>query len=151
MLGCAAAILLTYPAVRQFIFRNCPKEASLVLAIFLFLNLTTTDFWPTSITYVLVTLMLVSSLVIEEGIAWKFLNGRILVWTGTISYSVYIWQELFLVRFGKDMLPLGRVSALPLNLCAIFSVSALSYYFLERPCVSLGKHIVHKWSKPVQH
>jgi peptidoglycan/LPS O-acetylase OafA/YrhL len=155
MLGCAAAILLTYPAVKSFVFRNFPKELPLLLGMFLLLNLTATDFWPTTATYVLVTVMLASSLVVEEGLAHNLLNTRILVWIGTISYSVYIWQELFLVRFSKDQLPLGWLSALPLNLVAVFAVSSLSYYFLERPCISLGKRLAQRWcgrsSSPPAH
>lgn len=145
MMGCAAAILLSYPAVRSFILRNFPKELPLILAAFLTLNLTATDFWPTSATYVLITLMLASSLVVEEGLAYMVLNIPILAWIGTISYSVYIWQELFMVRPDKDDLPLGALSAFPLNLIAVIAVSALSFYFIERPCTSFGKRMARKW------
>jgi peptidoglycan/LPS O-acetylase OafA/YrhL len=145
MMGCAAAIVLTFPAVRDFMHRNFPKELPLVLGVFLILNLTATDCWPTTATYVLVTLMLGSSLVVEEGLIHKLLNTRILVWVGTVSYSIYIWQELFMVRMSKNQFPLGRLSQLPLNLVAVFAVSALSFYFIERPCISLGKRVVQNW------
>jgi peptidoglycan/LPS O-acetylase OafA/YrhL len=42
--------------------------------------------------------MLASALVVEEGLTHKWLNAPPLVWIGVISYSIYVWQELFLRR-----------------------------------------------------
>jgi peptidoglycan/LPS O-acetylase OafA/YrhL len=144
LLGCALAILLSYPQFRGFVFRNFPKETPLVMAILLILNLERTDFWPTLSTYLIVAVMLGSTLVVEEGLAHKFLNSRLLVWIGVVSYSMYIWQEIFLVRPAVDAYPLGKLSAFPLNLICVFAVSAASFYWIERPCIAYGKRLLSR-------
>ena len=143
LFGCAVAILLTRPPVRSFIFRNFPKETPLLAAMLLALNIQRTDAWPTLSSYLLVALMLASTLVVEEGLAHKWLNSRLLTWVGTISYSAYIWQELFLTR-PVPYSPFGSLGFFPLNLICVFIVSALSFYFIERPCIALGKRFLSR-------
>ncbi len=141
LLGCAVAILLANPSVKNFIYCNFPKETPLFVAILLVFNLSRTFASPELSTYLLVCIILASTLIVQEGLAYKFLNSRLLVWIGTISYSVYIWQQLFLVRPGMNILPFGILSSLPLNIICVFAISAMSFNFIERPCVALGKHL----------
>jgi peptidoglycan/LPS O-acetylase OafA/YrhL len=143
LLGCVVAILLTYPHIRNFIFRNCPKEFPLLLAFLLLLNLIRTNVEPTPSTYLLLCGMLASTLVVEEGLAYKWLNLRPLVWIGTISYSLYVWQVLFLIRPNSTTFPIGRLSLFPYNVVCALVVSALSYYFIEKPCIALGKRLIN--------
>lgn len=142
LLGCAVAILLTRPRVRDFIFRNFPKETPLFTLTLLMLNFVRTHAWPALSTYVLIAFTLASTLVVQEGLAHKSLNARLLVWIGTISYSAYVWQELFLVLPVPSVSPLGRLAYFPLNLISVFAVSALSFYFIERPAIALGKRVL---------
>jgi len=57
------------------------------------------------------------------------LDWRPLTSLGLVSYSIYIWQELFT---GKSGLPLW-FSTFPQNLLFIAFAGALSYYLIERP------------------
>lgn len=148
LLGCAMAILLTRPQVKDFIFRNFPKEAPLFTAMLLMLNVIRTHAWPALSTYALIALTLASTLVVHEGLAHKWLNTRLLVWIGTISYSAYVWQELFLVAPPASTSPLGRLASFPFNLICVFAVSALSFYFLERPAIALGKRLLARKQAP---
>lgn len=142
LLGCAVAILLTRPPVRSFILRNVPKEAPLLAALLLALNVQRTNAWPTLSSYLLVALMLAFTLVVEEGLAHKWLNSRLLVWVGTISYSAYVWQELFLTRTSANYSPLGWLGFFPFSLIGVFAISALSFYLIERPCIAQGKRLL---------
>jgi peptidoglycan/LPS O-acetylase OafA/YrhL len=142
LLGCAVALLLFQPEVRAFILRNFPKETPIMAAVVLAWNVQFTHGWPTLSSYLLVAIMLASTLVVEEGLAHKWLNARLLVWIGTISYSAYIWQELFLTRQLPNESPLGRFGMLPLNVIGLFAVAALSYYFIERPCIAYGRKML---------
>jgi peptidoglycan/LPS O-acetylase OafA/YrhL len=142
LLGCTVAILLTRPSVRNFISRNFPKETPLLLAIALGLNVWITNAQPTLSSYLLIAVMLASTLVIEEGLAHKGLNWRPLVWIGTISYSGYIWQQLFLTHLDASTFPLGTLCRFPLNLVCVFAISSASFYFIERPCIALGKRLL---------
>jgi peptidoglycan/LPS O-acetylase OafA/YrhL len=55
------------------------------------------------------------------------LRSRPATWIGTISYSLYLWQQPFL--FPRDASLLGRF---PINLFALLTVACASYYLVER-------------------
>jgi peptidoglycan/LPS O-acetylase OafA/YrhL len=144
LLGCMTAILLSLENVRAFVLRNFPKETPLFVAALLIVNLSRTGAMPTLTTYLLVCLMLVSTMVVEEGLTHKWLNNRLLVWIGTVSYSIYVWQQLFYCRPSEAFKPLGVLSTFPFNLSCVLALSALSYYFFEQPCIRLGKRLLHR-------
>lgn len=58
--------------------------------------------------------------------ACRILESRPLVFLGTISYSLYIWQQLFKYAYESG---LPRYVAIPLSLV----IAAVSYYRVERP------------------
>ena len=143
LLGCALALLLVRPAIRNFIQRNCPKEMPLLCATLLVLNEQRLHALATLTNYLLIALMVASTLVVEEGLAYKWLNSRLLVGLGTISYSLYVWQQLFLLH-PEGTHPLGWLGAFPWNLaCAIFAASC-SYYFIEKPTARLGRRLARR-------
>jgi peptidoglycan/LPS O-acetylase OafA/YrhL len=61
-----------------------------------------------------------------------------MAYIGALSYSLYLWQELFL-----DYEPTGLLVPFPLNLLAVAVTSLLSYYGVER--VFLG--LRHRFSR----
>lgn len=74
----------------------------------------------------------------RKGWASALLNSAILQWVGLVSYSAYLWQELFIGNasyYGSSV----AASAFHLALPAIFLVAAVSYYGVERPCTWLGR------------
>ena len=62
----------------------------------------------------------------------QFLEHPALVYVGAISYSLYLWQQLFLSP-NPDW-----ACAFPQNLLLAFAVGALSYYLCEVPARTLG-------------
>ena len=56
------------------------------------------------------------------------LNWRPLVWLGTLSYSLYLWQEPFVNHYRH-----GTVNSFPLNLGLAFACALASYYLIEKP------------------
>jgi peptidoglycan/LPS O-acetylase OafA/YrhL len=141
LVGCGLAILLTNPNVGRFIYRNFPKETPLFCAFLIFFNELHTGGEPSLTTFVFIAVALASMLVVEEGLAHKWMNNRALVWLGSISYSLYVWQQLFLYRPAVEIAPLGRLSLFPFNLLAAIAVACCSYYFLEKPLIGIGKRI----------
>jgi peptidoglycan/LPS O-acetylase OafA/YrhL len=61
-----------------------------------------------------------------------FLNNKILVKIGLISYSLYIWQQLFLT----DLIDLPT-NRFPINYIFCFIVAIVSYHFIEKPINNL--------------
>jgi peptidoglycan/LPS O-acetylase OafA/YrhL len=67
-----------------------------------------------------------------DGPVGRLLNWRPVVFIGLISYSLYIWQELYL-RIGV----FDRGPQFPLNLAAAFVTALLSYFLVEEPFIRL--------------
>jgi peptidoglycan/LPS O-acetylase OafA/YrhL len=57
------------------------------------------------------------------------LNSRVLVWIGTMSYSLYLWQQPFMYNTAHLQMVWKIAGSLA---CA-----AVSYYFIERPFIAL--------------
>lgn len=61
-----------------------------------------------------------------------------LVWLGKISYTVYLWQQMFLVATpGVSKTPLP----FPANLICVFAISTVTYYLYESPLRRFGRRI----------
>jgi peptidoglycan/LPS O-acetylase OafA/YrhL len=76
----------------------------------------------------------------KEGPVYRSLNLRPLVWIGEISYSLYIWQQLFLMRPSGHSL-FGRFGEFPFGLAFAFLAAACSFYLIERPAVAFGRNL----------
>ena len=63
-----------------------------------------------------------------DGRIGRLLQWRGLVFIATISYSMYLWQQIFLNRHSD-----APYAAFPLNLLLVAVVTLLSYYLVERP------------------
>lgn len=61
----------------------------------------------------------------------RLLNWRPLVWVGTLSYSLYLWQEPFLNHFRPS-----RVTTYPLNLALAVACAIASFYLVEQPILT---------------
>jgi peptidoglycan/LPS O-acetylase OafA/YrhL len=61
-----------------------------------------------------------------------------LVWIGKISYTLYLWQQMFLVATpGVSKTPLP----FPADLICVFLISTASYYLYESPIRRFGRRI----------
>jgi peptidoglycan/LPS O-acetylase OafA/YrhL len=68
----------------------------------------------------------------------RVLNSRVMVAIGLISYSIYLWQELFLDRYCSR-----TACAFPYNLGVTLLAALASYCVVERPSLAL-----RKWLEP---
>lgn len=70
--------------------------------------------------------------------------SRILEWTplrfvGRISYSLYLWQQLFVAD-------ITRWLPLPTRMALLFGVATLSYYAIEQPLQRLGRRLASRYT-----
>jgi peptidoglycan/LPS O-acetylase OafA/YrhL len=68
-------------------------------------------------------------------LALHMLDFSILRWVGTISYSLYMWQEM--VRSFSS----PKISTLLIKVIVVFVLGSCSYYGIERPMIRLGSKL----------
>jgi peptidoglycan/LPS O-acetylase OafA/YrhL len=66
----------------------------------------------------------------------KILNSPALSFVGRLSYSLYIWQQIFMNRFGTSL-----IQMFPLNVAASFGCALASYYSLELPMAGVRRRL----------
>lgn len=71
-------------------------------------------------------------------------------WMGLISYSAYLWQQLFVGSVADYGSP-GVAKAFHLALPLLFVVSALSFYWIERPCTRFGRQLSARLAAREEH
>ena len=69
-----------------------------------------------------------------EGAVGRILERPGFIWIGTLSYSLYLWQQPFLNRHDN-----GWWAMLPINLVLAFAMAMVSYYGIEKPWLRLGR------------
>lgn len=137
--GCWIALIVNVPAYRATFARRLSATVIAGLVIVLIaciaLNPPLQMAWEAFI----VPLILVGTVLNPTMLFGRFLETSPMRWVGRISYSLYIWQQLFMVSSKIPRpLPFGRIQEFPLNIVAVFVCASASYYLLERPLVALG-------------
>ena len=82
--------------------------------------------------------MILFSILRKDHFIFRILNSKILIQIGVISYSLYIWQQLFIIPKGNYPV-LEQYLYSPLNLLLVFVTGFLSYHFFEKPFLKLKK------------
>ncbi|NKF22956.1 acyltransferase family protein [Solimonas marina] len=84
-------------------------------------------------------MLIVAEIALPEGSLRTVLATPALRWFGRISYSLYLWQQLF---FGPaDAYPHPWLWATwPYNIVAAVACGALGYYLIEKPAARLKQH-----------
>lgn len=92
---------------------------------FLFIPFGTTS---GSIANVSIVILMMYSLYGPKLIWYKFLNARIMIKIGLYSYSIYLWQQLFLMSEMDSW-----INQFPQNVFLLIGASLFSYYLIELP------------------
>lgn len=107
--------------------------------------------WSTPVEALLVPLTamaLIAELTLHDGMLRRLLSWSPLRALGLISYSLYLWQQLFMGR-PEDYLQHWRWSAWPYNLIAALVSATLAYWLVERPCGRLKFYLRRRGSGAV--
>jgi peptidoglycan/LPS O-acetylase OafA/YrhL len=142
LLGCWMALVLVEPNWRERLTRWLSTGVWLVLLAVFAANLAG---FLRPVMYQPATSILIPFLLVGTACRPRALPGRILEWgplrwIGRLSYSLYLWQQLFLVG-SSTARPLGFLKEFPLDWLACFPCALASYYLIERPAIAWGRRI----------
>ena len=84
------------------------------------------------VTQLLVAVVILRSVNISDDFLGKLLGSRVAVTLGALSYSLYIWQQLFLVEAGRHWW-----TVFPVNLLGVLAAGTASHFLIERPFLRL--------------
>lgn len=68
-----------------------------------------------------------------DNLVFKFLNSRVMVFIGVLSYSIYLWQQLVIQPHTSEF----PWAWFPLNIFLVFVLAFLSYKLVEKPFLKL--------------
>jgi peptidoglycan/LPS O-acetylase OafA/YrhL len=139
----AGVLLAVYEERARLVAGRVPSWAVLLVAVFLLTRPVPYSRLTESL-YVLfipfgVGLVLMHT-VSREGWASFALKTAGIQWVGLISYSAYLWQQLFTAPaeyYGS----LKVANVFHLSLPLLFPVAAISFYCIERRCTRLGRRL----------
>jgi peptidoglycan/LPS O-acetylase OafA/YrhL len=78
--------------------------------------------------------LITSYVYVPIGIGYRLLNNKILAYIGVLSYSIYIWQQIFFEKAFND-----SIASFPINILMVFIVAFISYNLIELPFLNLKK------------
>jgi peptidoglycan/LPS O-acetylase OafA/YrhL len=140
LLGCLAALVLVEPRWRAWIERRLNAGVLWTFAIAYLLTQAvlrkhTYSTWES----MLLAGLVAGTVLRPAGVAGRLLENPAMKWVGRLSYSLYLWQEMFLIP-GANY-PFSLLQRFPLNLGMVFLMATLSYELVERPMIRLGHHL----------
>jgi peptidoglycan/LPS O-acetylase OafA/YrhL len=75
----------------------------------------------------------------------RFLENKWLATIGVYSYSLYVWQQLFLPPVDQRISGAELIQSMPVNLIFLGLVAYASYRFVEIPAINKGKQYLKQW------
>jgi len=146
MMGALAALLYGKPDFERFMGRLFAWHLPLAGGCFLLFANPILEVWarggyllPVGFLLQTCLITLIMLWAIQNPDRWfgRVLNSRLAVHVGLISYSLYLWQQMFLNVDNKTF-----SGIFPLNLVVTFAVAECSYWFVERKFLAMRKRFV---------
>jgi peptidoglycan/LPS O-acetylase OafA/YrhL len=140
LVGCLLAFLMADPRLRSSAARWTKVWALPASAILLFCIARFHEIPPLTESLCIAEL-LAATVLHPQSLFAQPLSFPALGWLGTVSYSVYVWQEFFMGQFGSGLRAV-------LLLCFALPLFALgSYYCIERPCTRFAHRLTRQTSR----
>lgn len=136
------AVLLTRPSFRSFVTKISSYNTLIVLTIVaIFISQIRLGGHLTgAIVCIGFPFMVLSTMLHPNDWLGRLLESFPFVFLGRISYSIYLWQELFFIRTAGHS-ALRFLQSAPLNLIATLVCAIASYYVIEKPLMRLGHRL----------
>ncbi len=91
-----------------------------------------------TVSEIIVTLLLERIVLCPENRIGALLRSQLLRYLGTISYSLYLWQELFVTA---DKPSWGAMRTMPLAIVVPLAIAIASYHLMERPILRVKERL----------
>ena len=135
--GCFVAFLVAAPDTREQLRKHLSAPVVAIAAVaavacVVYFSMLTTLWFA-----MLVPVVLAGTMLHPEWRFCRLLELAPVRFVGRISYSLYLWQQLFLT---PGWLPkIGVLQHWPWNLLATFAAATASYFLIEKPCIRFGR------------
>jgi peptidoglycan/LPS O-acetylase OafA/YrhL len=94
---------------------------------------------------ILLPWLLLGTVLHADGWAGRALEWRPLAWLGRMSYSLYLWQQLFFIGPSPTGLAaMGPLQLWPWNVLGLLVCATASHYLLERPLTRFGRALADR-------
>ncbi len=94
---------------------------------------------------IVVPLAIMSTYLNAEGRFSRFLELPVLRLIGRLSFSLYLWQQLFFVWLENRVPALLPFQEFPGNIVAVLVCASISFWLVEEPCIALGRRVLKRW------
>jgi peptidoglycan/LPS O-acetylase OafA/YrhL len=141
-IGCLGAFVYANGQPSQRLSRMIAPVAAFLLAMSTLLPLQFGLFSASIVLHLqswLAVVAIIASANAGQGVWFRFLNARPVVFIGIISYSLYIWHMIFLRPYVGTAFPLGPFGKWYIWWIASIFIASVSYYGLEKPILKLSK------------
>jgi peptidoglycan/LPS O-acetylase OafA/YrhL len=138
-IGCVFAILRPRLLLQHWYLKITASAAiwlllPLIIIINRFNTYTVIDFLGSPLQLLAIVTLIEAGTRHAATYAGRLLNSAPMVFIGTLSYSLYLWQQPFLNRHADSWL-----TAFPVNLSLAVAAALLSYYLVERPFLRMRR------------
>jgi peptidoglycan/LPS O-acetylase OafA/YrhL len=151
--GCLVALLLQRPRVRAYIGRVTEGSRWFIwLALFVACVVLKPEDWKLRHVLGCVAIWTIPVLIAATVLRPETRVGRVLElqpvrWLGRISYSLYLWQQLFFVWEAYRSPRMGWSQQWPWSFVAALLMACASYYFVELRMIDVGHRIASAMRK----
>ena len=134
------AVLAADPRRRLILGRWLRFWPLLALAMMYVIPLGQGKNWQITLLVLLMPCIILGSTLNSEGVFGRFLEWAPLRYVGRISYSLYLWQQLFFTHHLEPNSPTGQGGAAKRILFVAICATG-SYYLIEKPFAKLSRRL----------
>lgn len=87
--------------------------------------------------------LILKTVIVTKSWFYSVLNHRLMLKLGVISYSLYIWQQLFIIPTGSYD-NYNSIFVFPINIIGALTAALISYYFFEKHILKLKAKFINQ-------
>lgn len=142
--GCAVAFLLDNRQSREKLTKQLPFAGWLAVAGIIAVSMKYFTPLTSIMIATLIPFLLAGTLLHPGWLLSRVLDSGPVVWLGRMSYSLYLWQAIFLIPAWEH--PQGWWHLWPANLILSVLAATACHYLVEKPCIRLGQRAAERFS-----